>query len=351
MSLWYRLSPLAVTARTLAVGAAGAWLAQRAHLPAAMLTGPALAVTLMGLAGMRQTVLPPLRDLAFLILGIGIGSIITFEATAAVLHGPLIFVALATGLVATMVLGQWLLTRFFGFDRRSAVIAVTPGHLSYAISLGASLNLDLTRVTIVQSIRLLSMTLIVPALALTQGIEVSLVVGRAGPALAPAEFAGLLLVALILGLALQSLHLPAALLLGAMTASALAHLTGWVAGGVSPALTAAAFVIMGTLIGTRFSGVGWRSFVQALGAGVATTLAATLIAALMALPVAWSLGQPFLGILAAFAPGGFELMIALGVVLGAGPGLVTACHVARLIILTGLVPLMLARAGRRVAES
>jgi len=59
----------------------------------------------------------------------------------------------------------------------------------------------------------------------------------------------------------------------------------------------------------------------------------------VALPLAGILSMPEATTLAAFAPGGFETMIALG----ANPGFVAACNVARLMILTGLIPLFLSR--------
>jgi hypothetical protein len=39
-------------------------------------------------------------------------------------------------------------------------------------------------------------------------------------------------------------------------------------------------------------------------------------------------------------------MVVMGVVLGADPGFVAACHVARLLFLTALVPAVLARAPK-----
>jgi len=53
--------------------------------------------------------------------------------------------------------------------------------------------------------------------------------------------------------------------------------------------------------------------------------------------------MPVAHVLVAFAPGGLETMIAMGAVLGVVPGFVAACHVARLMVLTVLVPAMLGR--------
>ena len=51
--------------------------------------------------------------------------------------------------------------------------------------------------------------------------------------------------------------------------------------------------------------------------------------------------------LVAFAPGGLETMVAMGAVIGADAGFVAAAHIARLFMLTGLVPLFLGRGPRK----
>jgi uncharacterized membrane protein AbrB (regulator of aidB expression) len=118
-----------------------------------------------------------------------------------------------------------------------------------------------------------------------------------------------------------------------------------VAPGVLPEwLILPAFLVLGALIGTRFSGVTMAHLMSGLLAGVAITVVAVGFAGLASLPVAWALEMPVAHVLVAFSPGGLETMIAMGAVLGVVPGFVAACHVARLMVLTVLVPAMLARA-------
>ena len=95
------------------------------------------------------------------------------------------------------------------------------------------------------------------------------------------------------------------------------------------------------------SGVTPAHLASGLAAGLAITAVATLMAGAGAVPVAWALDMPLAHLLVAFAPGGFETMIAMGVVLGVVPGFVAACHMARLLVLTVLLPAMLTREGRK----
>lgn len=243
---------LALSALTLAIGAAGAFLGQYAGLPAPILTGPALAVTLAGLLGLKLDIVPILRNAAYVVVGVGLGALVTDEATEAITRWPIAFVAMGVGLFVTMAASQFLLAQVFGFDRKAAVLASAPGHLSYVIGLGASLSVDLPRVTIVQSLRLLTLSLIVPLFARLFGVEVSLG-AIAGPDPMPwFAFFVLLGAAVIIGAIALRWKLPAALLVGAMCTSGAAHGLGWVHGGLHPMIANTGFCVLGTLIGTRF---------------------------------------------------------------------------------------------------
>ena len=60
----------------------------------------------------------------------------------------------------------------------------------------------------------------------------------------------------------------------------------------------------------------------------------------------WITGMDLIAILIAFAPGGLETMAAMSVILGIDPTFVASHHVARLLMLTAIVPIFLMR-GRR----
>ncbi len=336
------LPPL-VTLLTLAVGAFGAAAAWAMSAPIFILLGPAVAVSLAGLAGLRTGVDLRLRDACFVVLGIAVGAGFDSDALGAMLRWPLAFVLMALVLWLILVASRAVLTRHFGFDGRSALLAAAPGHLSFVIAIAADSGLDVPRVSIVQSVRLLALTLVVPFVAIALGVEVSGNIAPQGQAMGLGTLAMLALVSLGLGQVFAGLSVPAPLLLGAMVASALGHLTGLATGVLPGWLIQPAYLVLGALIGTRFSGVTPALLMQGLGAGLMVTAVAVGVAGLGALPVALALGMPLAHVLVAFAPGGLETMIALGVVLGVVPGFVAACHIARLLVLTVLLPLMLGR--------
>lgn len=335
-----------INARTIALGALGAAVAWALSLPAALLVGPALAVTLAGLSGLRCAIAAPLMQVCFVVLGMGVGAGFTEQAGGAMLHWPLAFAALALAMPLTMTLCRVLLERGFGFDRQSAVLAAAPGHLSFVLAAAADSGSDLARIAVVQSIRLLALTLIVPFAALALGYRMGASVLPAGAPMHPAHLLALAVIGVALGLVFRRMRLPAPILLGPMLASMLGHVTGLTPGTLPAWLMIPAFLVMGTLIGTRFSGMQPAQVRAALLAGLAVTLVGGGIAALAAVPVALALGIPAAHVLAGFAPGGLETMIALAAVLGASPGFVAACHIIRLLILSVLIPLALHRADR-----
>lgn len=331
------------TAMTLGLGMVGALVAWLLNAPVYMLLGPALAVTIAGIAGLRTGIDPALRNGCFVLLGTAVGAGFDDDALGAMLRWPLAFVFMAGVIWAIMLLCRVVLERFFDFDPRSALLASAPGHLSFVMAIAADTGSDVARISITQSVRLLALTLLVPFAAMAMGVDLGGKMVLPGAPMQLLPMAVVIVLGVGLSLVFGRLNVPAPLLLGPMVVSALAHLTGMVTGTLPAWLLLPAYLVLGSLIGTRFSGVPLARFISGLGAGVVITLIAVGMAGLGAVPVAWALEMPLAHVLVAFAPGGLETMIAMGVVLGVIPGFVAACHIARLLVLSVYLPMMLAR--------
>lgn len=336
-------TPLNVTALTVLIGSVGAAIGWLIHAPIYVLLGPAVMVSLAGLAGLPTGIAPQLRNVCFVLLGLTVGAGFDRDALGTMIRWPLAFLAILVLTWAIMAASRAMLTRFFDFDRRSALLASAPGHLSFVIALAADTQADVGRVSVTQSVRLLSLTLVVPFIAIAMGVELSGSIAPAGQAMPLISVAGLIVVAVLLGLAFQRLRVPAALLMAAMVVSGLGHLTEATPGVLPAWLVTPAYLVLGALIGTRFSGITPARLASGLWAGVAITVLAVVFSAAMALPIGVALGMPVAHVLIAFAPGGLETMIAMGAVLGVVPGFVAACHITRLMVLSVLVPVMLGR--------
>lgn len=328
---------------TLAVGAVGGVLAAALHLPAPYLTGPAALVTLAGVIGLRTRVPDLLRDGCFLVIGTSMGAGVNPEILAAAANWPLSLAALAAALLVIFLGGARLLQRWLGFDRVSALLAATPGHLSYILSLSADTKSDLSTITVAQSLRVLILTLLVPLMvALLTDADLSMS-SRPEAVMALIHLAMVLIVAAGLGLGLKRLRMPAAFLMGGFIASALSHGTGVTPGLVPAWVTIPGFAIMGTLIGTRFSGISLTLILRASAAAAVLTTLAVIATVGAALAMHWILGLPVTNLLIAYAPGGLETMAALSVMLDADPAFVAFHHAFRILLLTFLVPAFLPR--------
>ncbi len=331
------------TIYTLATGLVGALIAYLLSLPVYVLTGPAIMVSLASISGIRFEVNILVRDAAFLVLGVGIGAGFNEQATAAFLRWPVAFAGLAMMLVAILASGRFMLVHFFNFDKRSAVLASSPGHLSFVIGLGSTLDLDVARVAVAQSVRLLALTLLVPFAAMGFGIEIPPDLLPRGELMQPAHLVILLAVSLAFGLLLGRVKVPVALFIAGMSMSAFTHAFNLTPGTVSSWLTIPGMIVLGSLIGSRFSGVTLKQIKRALLAGLMNTAIAALLAALFAWPVSVFMEIPLLHVAVAFSPGGLEMMVVMGAILGANPGFVAACHIGRLLFLPLILPFFLGR--------
>ena len=331
---------------TYAIAVLGAGLMLVLSFPAPFLTGPALAVTLAGLAGVKTEAFPTrLRDAVFVILGLTIGQGVTPDVLGAMQAWPITLAALAGSLFAIILLTPSILVKFWSMDASTAFLSSAPGHLSYVLGLSEGAKADLKTVSIVQSIRVLALTLLVPV-AVTLSGQLPEIAPEVPDETAVLPLLAMIVCAGLAGYILQRLRLPAAYLIGGMLISVVAHVTGLVSGVMNYWLAAAAFVALGALIGSRFSGVSWAQLRRAFSAGIFVTVFGVVLAGAFAVLAHWLTGMDLIAVLIAFAPGGLETMAAMSVVLGIDPTFVASHHVARLLMLTVIVPIFVLR-GRR----
>ena len=333
-------------ALTALIGAAGALIAIAIAFPAPYLIGPAISVTIAGLAGVRLAIPNLIRNACFVIVGVSMGTTVTPEVIEAARTWPLSFVMVLVTVVVLLYASCFVLQRFFRYDRITSLLASSPGHLSYILSLAAEMRCDLRTVSISQSVRVLALTIttpiIVSALDLVDVNAVLVIQPMSTPILA-ATLVG----AVLVGLVFMRLNFPAALLLGGVAVSIGTHVTGTVSGAVPDWLLAPIYILLGALIGTRFSGVSIREVRKAFVAGAVVTVVVTALAGSIAFCVSYFLDVPLDAALIAFAPGGLETMSAMAVMLNANPTYVGAHHVLRLMFLSVLMPLVLGKGARQ----
>lgn len=336
------LREFAVTAL---IGIAGAVIASALGLPAPFLIGPAVAVTVGGLAGLSLSVPHVVRNVCFIIVGVSMGSTVTPGIFVAARTWPLSFVMVFIAIVILLFAAAWVLQRVFSYDRTTALLAASPGHLSYVLSLAAEMRCDLRAVSISQSVRVLALTISVPlivevfdlagddVIVLPQTMDLPILVA-------------ILVASALFGLLFKRWRFPAAMLLGGVFVSIATHITGTVHGSVPNWMLTPTYILLGSLIGTRFSGVALADLRIAFVSGLVVTFVVMVLAAGIAVFVSYFANVPLDAALIAFSPGGLETMAAMAVMLHADPTYVGAHHVLRLMFLSVLMPIVIGKDAR-----
>lgn len=331
----------------LATALAGAGIASFIGLPAPALLGSTIAVTIATLLRAPMRVPDGLRNFAFAVIGGTLGAGVTPDFLSEVVHYPASLAALAVSIGLMMFISGLVLTAFFGLDRNTAILATSPGALSYTLALASEGKGEIRAVMVLQSVRLFLITLLLPPL-LTLADPVTLASGAAAIAtLTPVESILLVAGSLVGGFCLARMNAPAAWMLGGLFVSAAAHGFGVIEGRFPDPVTFCGFSVAGAVIGTRFGGLPFADLKRLGVAGAIATAVAVSVSAFVSFLFAAVSGIPFPQVLVAFAPGGVEGMSAMALALGYDPLYVAIHHIFRIILLIAGLPFLLRRrAGR-----
>lgn len=322
----------------------GAFIAIFLGMPVPLLTGPAVIAAAASLAGMNVHFPVHVRNAVFLLAGIAIGTTISPESVVAFARWPLAFAILAISILTMILIGQKLLMRIMKTDARTALLAATPGHLSFVVALGEEHNLATDKMAVVQSIRLLSLTLLVPIAFQLSGIETGVGIETSQDAeMSMLQTVLAVICAIVVIPICKFVKLPAPTLMAGMVVGAIASLTGLTHGALSHWIAFPALAAIGTLIGSRFAGISIAQLRESAFAGLAGTALAVGVTLLAAYAAAHIVHMPVSHVFVAFAPGGLETMAIMGATIGANPGFVAAAHAARLLFLSFMIPILINR--------
>ena len=310
-------------------------------LPAPFLMGPVIVSTLFAILRIGFLVPEQIKQISFILIGISVGSNVTPEALLSISRWPFSILLMILSVITIIFLCKIILQNFFGMDKKSSLLASTPGHLSFVLMLGTETKADTTKIAIIQSIRVLALTIITPVIVvLYSGSELN-DANLQREIMNSGSLVVLCLLSIIGGLLLKVLNFPAPFLIGAMLISALSHGTNLTPGYVPNLLEGIAFAILGTVIGARFVGVEMKSLKSCLVSGLTITLAGVFICFLATSIIYKITGIPIIHIFIAIAPGGLETMVAMGGLVDAEPTYVAFHHVMRLFFIALLIPIVL----------
>ena len=322
-------------------GTLGSLLGWGLMLPAPFLMGPVLVSTLFAILRTNFSVPEPIKQISFILIGISVGSNVTPEALSSFSKWPFSIFLMILSVITIIFVCKIILQKNFGMDNKSSLLASTPGHLSFVLMLGNETKADTTKIAVIQSIRVLALTIITPVIVVLYSRNELNDAYMQREIVNAGSLVVLCLLSIIFGLVLKKLNFPAPFLIGAMLISAISHGTNLTPGYVPNVLEGIAFAILGTVIGARFVGVEMDSLKSCLISGLTITLAGITICFLATSIIYKLTGLPFIHIFIAIAPGGLETMVAMGVFINAEPTYVAFHHVVRLFFIALFIPIIL----------
>jgi membrane AbrB-like protein len=340
-------------AETMAIATIGGAAFAAVGFPAGLIAGSILAVALAALVGRPVVVPHAVACVAFVLVGILLGAVVTPETLRGIAAWPFsIALLVAAALCMIVATGSYL--RFVhGWDRLSALLGASPGSLAQVMALSAEFGLDLRAIAIVQTMRVLILTVGMPAGLALFGLAVT--PGLAPP---PAASASYLVELAVLGttaaataLAAARLRFPGGLLFGALAASGILHGTGLVRAVLPWWVAGAAMITLGAVAGARFANTSPRMLLNYLGAAVGSFAVAIAVASCFVLIVTAILPFRVADVVVAFAPGAQDTMMVLALALHLDPVFVGAHHLARFVVVTVSIAVLARRlAGPRVPK-
>jgi uncharacterized protein len=323
--------------RAVVLGTLGGALCFAAGVPAAWLAGSLIA-TIIAIYSHQKLELPEaLRTLAFILLGVQTGTSVNADTVARAAQWPLSIVCLAV----TVSIIVWACTIYYNrirkWDMPTSLFASLPGALSLVILLASNSGADMRRVTIAQCIRLFFLIAALPAII--KFVSPLHVIGLASAQMGSiGEIIILVVSSTAAGLVLDWLKIPAGLILGPALVSAGLGLSGVVHGAAPDSILVPANIILGVMIGLRFSGISLTELRASLADGFAGFVIAMAIAVIGAVATSYMADLPIALTLLAFAPGGLEAMTIMAFALNLDPAYVAAHQVARYIGMVLFMP-------------
>ena len=354
------LRPPIVTLAAFALALAGGGVAKLAGVPAPWLLGAVVGSLLLGAAGRRPNFPEPVRWLAFIMLGYLIGSTAsgTFLSSLSLWLPSLLVMAVLIPVVTCV--SAAVLLRLSDLSAVEAVLCSLPGALPFAIAASEDMGLRSEVVAMYQSLRLLSLTLILPFVVMLMPQEALILSGSSPVGLdgdAPAVFSWVLRVppavliplSLLMGAGCAGLaalaRIPGALFIGPMAGIAVLEIIGVPLPNLPDLVLIVSQAALGWLMGTRFDAIPMRRFASlalacfcGLAAGVGVVIVAGVgLIALTSLPAR--------ELVLALAPGAIETTTAIALDRDLDALFVSTHQIARMLIIP-LMALSLLAAGR-----
>src|SRR6202161_2315249 len=169
-------------AETLLIAAVGGIAFALLGLPAGLVSGSVLAVSAAALLGRPVKVPIALARVGYVIIGIQLGAVVTADTVRGFLTWPGSIAVLVVASIAMIVATASYLRAAHHWDPLSALMGASPGSMIQVIALSTELGADLRAIAIVQTMRVLLLTIGIPAGLAVFGLVAPAIPVARGPA-------------------------------------------------------------------------------------------------------------------------------------------------------------------------
>lgn len=335
------MNSLSRNALALSVGASGGAIFYMFGLPLPWMLGALFATMGAAIANAPVQAPPRARPVVVAVIGVLLGSHFTPDLVekAAVWVDTVMILLVYTIVVALVVVPFY---RYVGKqDWRTAYFSGMPGGLAEMIEIGTASGAKPAPIILAHSLRIVTtIVLIAFWFRIVEGHSVGAMVSAAPVPLTLLDGVMLLGAAVVGSFLGIKLRFPAPTFLGPLLVSALVHLAGLTQSAPPALLVSGAQVVLGTVLGCRFLGIGPRTLLPA----AALSFGATIMTLALAL-VAGSVMQMLAGVrsdqaLLALAPGGLTEMGLIALAVQADVAFVATHHIARILFVIMLAPIV-----------
>ena len=343
---------------TLVIGAIGAYLGPRINLPGGSLVGALCATAIASLLNAPMEQSPNwLRSAGRSILGLSLGISVTIETFYVIREAAVPVLTMLVMLLCMALITAFVVHRLTQLPLPTALCGASPGGLAAMISLSEDLGGDAPVVASMHVVRLVSVLLVVPAVVVgvfgqpistADAAPVVEVVSSASQSGMAWRLAVLLAAGILVGNLANRINLPAGEMIACMV---LAALIGPPLLGITELPQSWRFLsqlVIGAGVGATVTRKTLRDFKPYALAGILTTAFLLFLGFSLGWLLSLVTSLDLLTCIMGSAPGGADTMFILADELGADSELVAAMHIARLVMLLLLLPILVRLANDRL---
>jgi uncharacterized protein len=331
------------------VGVAGGGVFTLLHLPLSWLLGSMTSVFFINKWTKLDLAWPSyFRDLGLIIVGYAIGQTFSQETMIEIFNQLPSMLTMTIAIIIFSMVLAYITSKMTGIGLSSTITGSIPGGLSQMVALGEEMkNIDLTVVTVLQVIRLLSVIFVVPFLVfspLLKGGGGS----SSGNASLPFEtppfqwvFILFLIIAILSGIVAKRIHLPTPAMLGPILV-----IGGFMVAGFSVPQMPDPLIILAQLsLGIYFSFMMNFSSSRELSKFILWSLFTSVCLLLCCAGLSFVLSRwhdiTFLTAFISLAPGGMAEMALVGQAVNADLSIITGYHLFRILFILFIIPAIL----------